>query len=280
MKQPILKKLIVVPIALLATCHLASAVEIDFTTPDYSDGVLDGNSSGAWENVNVDFTVTDSASSGAVNLPSSGGVAVYQNQVLDFNAVGSTFSAYIDVQWTQNDEVLESGSTTFAELAYYRDSNGSPIPYGRLGVGRSSRRVDGYRMAGLDYRSFPMTGADLGIDSARGDLLSDVIRISFDLIKGDSATTWVGHYTVTNLTTDTVVLSGTRRDMNIERSASGVNTDTTVYLGFNSGNNHLGMAEVEVQRFGKVDIPEGATCALFAGLFALSWSMVRRRTYR
>lgn len=265
MKHPILKTLIAIPAVLLATCHFASATDISFTSGEgYSVASLGSNSSWyAYSNANVTNNVI-----GIVNLATGGRLGIYQDETFDFSVADSAFTSYIDVQWTQG--VALASSLDFAEIRYYQNATGTSSSTSRLQLNRAAGAGDNYELQGLGV-NVSLSAADLGIDSANSDVLSDVIRISSTLTK-TSATTWATSYIVTNETSSSIVTSGTGSSINL----GAANDDTTMYSGFQGGFNDT-FGDVNILNFGVSAIPEASSFAMLAGLLSFSWVMARRR---
>lgn len=261
MKKPFLNTLIVMPAVLLATCNLASAIDIDFTAPDYSDGGLDGQQ--GW-NATSKFVVSDSAGVGVVNITNDNTTATYEAVALDFDsaAVGAVFTVYADVQWTQTG--VTAANTDFFRL-YYAGSNST-----RASFGRDDDTVDSYSFTWGSYTSV-LSGADVGIDTLTGtDAVSDVIRISYSLTKGATASTWLGSYEISNGSTIIGSDSG---------STFAVAEISEEYSSLQSRDHDGGISGLNMQGYGLTTsgIPEPSTYAMLSGLLAFSWVMVRRR---
>lgn len=258
----------------IAACSTLSAVTINFTAAEgYADGDLTTNANWNAVNGNTSFIV-DSSGSGSVNLGTANRLDAYAGESFDFSASGSVFTSFIDVQWTQDGSA--SGATTFAGMSYLQNPTSGTVSQSVVALGRTAV-ADGYRIAAFSAVSVGIAGADLGIDSGSGDNLSDIIRLTYVLEKGASSSTWTGHYTVTNTTTDIVVLTGTRNNINV----GSADTDPAVYSTLTSGNSFSGLSDVNVSTYGiTAAVPEPTTYAAITGLLAFIGMIIRKRVVR
>lgn len=120
----------------------------------------------------------------------------------------------------------------------------------------------------------------LGLNAATSDYVSDSLRITVEMTKGETATDWTLTTTLYNIDTDTVLRTIS--------STAGITSEAffnadSIFAGFNSGANSAngGYSEFNVERFEITSVPEpaGAGFALGAvGLLFVFWRMRARKT--
>jgi len=205
--------------ATLVSLGGARAVLVDFTSAEgYANGTLNGQTSSTpvWvvsSGATTSFTVDAAAGIVSLDPTTSNRIAGY-NSAIDFTS-GLSYTTSIDFTFVQSGSTTAS-STTLAGLIYAENVNSASVSTTLAGFGRQGSTVDGYRVA-FANGSVGIAGTSLGIDSASGDVTSDVIRLTYTLQQGASSSTWVGTETIFNVTTNTVVAT---------RSSSAINIST------------------------------------------------------
>jgi hypothetical protein len=264
MKSTNVQRSLVASILLLGSCSFLSAADINFTTAEgYVTGPLSANPSWA---TNSGFVTVNTTGEGAVKIGKNYKMATYQDAAYDFADSALTYTSSMDIQWTQGDALTYDYG--FALLrAFGTDDTSAGNSSTNFGLYRGDGDV--YSLEGVGV-NIGLTETALGFDVEGGDLLSDVIRISYSLTRGTEATNWGVDYALTNISTDTVIASGSST-FNIGDT---MHADDSVYSGFFGGflssNGSLSILNFTT-------VPEPSAYAVLTGLMALSSVMLRRR---
>lgn len=219
---------------LLVAGYAGAATVIDFTSAEgYTNGVLNNQpgTSGTWKTTGTStFTgfQVDTSSGGSVVLDTtaSSKLAGYAAPVYFMSSGTVTMS--MEFQFSQTAASVGSATNAFG-LVYASSQNAAGSTTGLAWIGRAASTTDGYRLTAFGANSVAVTGAQLGINSASSDNLSDVIRLTLTLTAVTS-TSWNGTATLYNVTTGTQIGITTRNNI-----TSAADLNNAMYGGFQIG---------------------------------------------
>jgi PEP-CTERM motif len=280
-------RLLALAIACGLSSQMAKAAAIEFTTDEgYANGNLTGQpgASPTWlaSNGGAGSFVVNTSGGGSVQLATNGNGAVIGYQPsLDFTT-GATFTSSFDFSFVQSLAMgAVTGGTTMISNAYLQNQNASIVAGVSASFGRNfgpdGTVVDGYRLA-FGSMATNIAGIDLGIDSANGDVTSDVIRITLTLQQGSSAANWIGTETVYDVTQSKVLATKFLSNLNVGNT--GAQGDTSLFNAIAQGGGMAtsGISSLSVLSY-TTPVPEPSTWALLA-LAGTVLVVVRRRVAR
>lgn len=260
----------------LAAGYAQAAAIVDFTTTEgYANGVLNNQpgTSGTWKTTTgasyAEFQVnTSDGGSVALSTTANSKIAGYSSQVSFLSSGPVTMS--MEFQFNQSSSTA-AGATSAFGLGFSAGQSSALRGTSAVYLGRSAG-TDSYRLAAFSAGSLTVTGAQLGLDSASSDTLSDVIRMTITL-NAVNSTTWSGTATLYNVTTGAQIVTYTKNDI------SAGDLSTALYGGMLLGGtmSTSGLSSVSVLNY-TTTVPEPGTCVLLGlGLGAMTVYVRRRK---
>ncbi len=264
---------------LLVAGYAGAATVIDFTSAEgYTDGVLNNQpgTSGTWKTTGTStftgFQVdTSNGGSVALDTTASSKIAGYATPVYFMSSGPVTMS--MEFQFSQTAASVASATNTFG-LVFASSQNAAGSTTGLAWIGRAANTTDGYRLTAFGANSVSVTGAQLGINSASSDNLSDVIRLTLTLTAVTS-TSWNGTATLYNVTTGTQIGITTRNNI-----TSAADLNNAMYGGFQIGSQMAAssLSSASVLNYTTTAVPEpGAYVLLGLGLGFVAVYVRRRK---
>ncbi|MBN8707801.1 MAG: PEP-CTERM sorting domain-containing protein [Verrucomicrobia bacterium] len=260
---------------LLVAGYATAATVIDFSSAEgYTNGVLNNQpgTSGTWKTSTgasyAEFQVnTSDGGSVALSTTANSKIAGYSEQVSFLSSGPVTMS--MEFQFTQSSSTA-AGATSAFGLGFSTGQSTALRGTSAVYLGRSAG-TDSYRMAAFSFASLLVTGAQIGLDSASSDTLSDVIRLTITL-NAVNSTTWSGTATLYNVTTGTQIITYTKNDI------SAGDLSTSLYGGMLIGGSMAtsGLSSVSVFNY-TTTVPEPGTYVLLGLALCAMTVYVRRR---
>lgn len=260
------------PILTLTVASLLPAVlQADYSTSftsgeGYSNGPLSNNAN--WNQALETGIFNVDATAGQVDVGTTGAgfgsLAILATSTYDFTQVGSTFTASIDFQFTDTNATI-GGTNTFMQMGYLTGPTSGSV--GQTGIGiRRNASPGSYQLVRFASSTASVSASGIGIDIGSSDFVSDVLRFSYTLTAGETASTWSATYSLFNVDTSTTVSSATLT-VNVTSTAA---DDDSMYASMSTGaNNGNGITGITVYDYSSssVPVPEPSTYALaFGGL--------------
>ncbi|MEO0793891.1 MAG: PEP-CTERM sorting domain-containing protein [Verrucomicrobiota bacterium] len=251
--------------ASLAVASSLNAQLIEFTSPDYSDGALNGQQSFVAE---AGWNVADAAGTGNAITTNNAEIAVW-NAPITLGS-GESFSYTMNFQF---------GGTFAAPTSFtYIMTSGLSASNAATSVGVANTNADSniQIFSGSDqYRLLKDFGTIPGISSPTGFNTDDVFQYDYTLTLGaDAANTF---YTVelTNITDGmgTGVGTVTGVDQGIYDALTGAGA-FVYFQSIGMSNNASGITSMQVN---SITVPEPSTYAMVAGVAVLGIAFLRRR---
>jgi hypothetical protein len=259
----------------------ASAVVINFTA---GEGYVAGNieaqpgAGNPWDVVNGAITTPVSVNPPGLSLSltstnntnTTTGQPVYQTgQNYQLGAI----TTYIDFSFTQTSAAVTGETSNVVGLQYLTGPSSGNLTSMVALFGRTITTATPYRIA-LATTVSSFTEANLGINVAESDFVSDQLRLSMTITRLDTTDQWTRSLTLVNLSTSTTVASVASNSFTTSANPA-VWTDTALHPSFhNYADTGTLLTALNVTAFGLEQVPEPITAALLLPAIPL---LLRRR---